>query len=123
MGMEDPARVLVVDDEPVIREVVAEALEFEGYAVETATNGAEALAKVRAHAPHVIVLDLMMPVMDGWSFLHACRTCPACTGVPVVVTSAYQWLPEIAAGLGVRACLAKPFDLRVLLGAIARLTR
>ncbi|MBV9173586.1 MAG: response regulator, partial [Chloroflexi bacterium] len=68
--MEDPARVLVVDDEPVIREVVAEALEFEGYAVETATNGAEALAKVRAHAPQAIVLDLMMPVMDGWAFLH-----------------------------------------------------
>ena len=121
--MEDPTRVLVVDDEQVLRELVAETLELEGYVVETAANGAEALAKVRTHAPHAIVLDLMMPVMDGWAFLTACRTCPACAGVPVVVTSAYRWLPEIAASLGVRACLAKPFHLSTLLGAIERLTR
>ena len=123
VGIEDPARVLVVDDEPVIRELVAEALELEGYAVETAANGAEALTKVQARAPSVIVLDLMMPVMNGWDFLNACRAYPACAGVPVVVTSAYRRLPETAASLGVTACVAKPFDLRVLLGAIERLIR
>jgi CheY-like chemotaxis protein len=59
-------RVLVVDDEESIRAIVAEALEDEGSAVATARNGAEALIQVRASAPHGIVLDLMMPVLDGW---------------------------------------------------------
>jgi hypothetical protein len=65
-------RILVVEDDPSIRMAVAEALEDMGYLVETASNGAEALAKVRADGFAAIVLDLMMPVMSGWEFLDAC---------------------------------------------------
>lgn len=115
--------VLVVDDDETIRTTVAEALELEGYAVASAANGAEALDLVRQQRPRAIVLDLMMPVMDGWQFLEHCRADARCAGTPVLVTSAYRNLPEAAARLGVTGCITKPFDLEVLLGAVERLVR
>jgi len=117
------APILVVDDDQTIRETVAEALQLDGFHVETARNGAEALAVVRARCPSGIVLDLMMPIMDGWQFLERCRDSELCTGIPVVVMSAYNKLPEEAARLGVKGCIAKPFDLDVLIGAIERAVR
>jgi DNA-binding response OmpR family regulator len=117
------SRVLVIEDDESIRAALAEALDLEGYAVETAANGALALDKVRVAQPDVIILDLMMPVMDGWAFMKACRSEALCAGIPVLVTSAYRKLAETAPELHVQACLAKPFDLDVLLGAVERLLR
>jgi CheY-like chemotaxis protein len=117
------ARVLVVDDDATIRSTVAEALELEGYVVARASNGAEALDLVREQRPGAIVLDLMMPVMDGWTFLEHCRTEPECSGTPIIVISAHRDLPRDAETLGVNGCLAKPFDLDVLVGAVDRLVR
>jgi CheY-like chemotaxis protein len=114
------ARILVVDDDDTIRDTVAEALELDGYAVDTARNGAEALDAVVQHQPSGIILDLMMPVMTGWQFLEQCRQRQLCVGTPIVVMSAYNKLPDEAASLGVSGCIAKPFDLDVLLGAIER---
>jgi CheY-like chemotaxis protein len=114
-------RVLVVDDDDAIRLTVADALQDEGYQVITATNGQEALAQVESGPPDAIVLDLMMPIMDGWGFLEACRTRELCQGIPVLVMSAYRRLTETAPDLKVRACIAKPFELDVLLGAVERL--
>lgn len=116
----DPARILVVDDDDLIRETVAEALELDGFAVEKARNGREALEVVRSRRPNGIILDLMMPIMTGWQFLESCRADQLCDGIPVVVMSAYSKLPEEASTLGVKGCIAKPFDLDVLLGAIER---
>jgi two-component system, chemotaxis family, chemotaxis protein CheY len=115
--------VLVVDDDSMIRAVVAEALELEGYGVVTATNGAEALDRVRANPPRAVVLDLMMPVMDGWQFLDACRKENLCADIPILVMSAYRHLGEQAPKLRATACIAKPFDLDVLLGAVDRLVK
>lgn len=114
------ACILVVDDDAIIRETVAEALQLDGFSVETARNGAEALLVVRQHLPNGIVLDLMMPTMTGWQFLENCRASHLCEDIPVVVMSAYSHLPDEAATLGVNGCIAKPFDLDVLLGAIER---
>ena len=115
-------RVLVVDDEEPIRLTVAEALEDEGYAVATAENGAEALVQVRATRPHGIVLDLMMPVLDGWGFLKACRADELCAGIPVVVISARRKLIEaVPTELRVDRILAKPFALEDLIEAVAEL--
>jgi two-component system, chemotaxis family, chemotaxis protein CheY len=114
-------RVLVVDDEDIIRTTVAEALDFEGYEVITATNGVEALEQVRTAQPDAVLLDLMMPVMDGWTFMEACRRDELCAQTPVLVMSAYRNLTEAAPSLGAKACIAKPFDLDVLLGAVERL--
>jgi two-component system chemotaxis response regulator CheY len=115
--------VLVVDDEKAIRELIADALDFEGYAVLTAANGADALAKLPKTRPDVIVLDLMMPIMDGWTFLTRLRSEPAHAGIPVLVISASHDLASSAPRLGARACVAKPFDLDVLLAVIDRLMR
>jgi two-component system, chemotaxis family, chemotaxis protein CheY len=118
-----PKRVLVVDDDEVIREAVAEALEFDGYEVSTASNGAEALDHMRTSHADAVVLDLMMPVMNGWQFLEACNRDTLCQGVPIVVMSAYRNLAQATPGLGASACIAKPFDLDVLSGALERLMR
>ena len=116
-------RILVVDDDDTIRETLADALHLEGYTVDTAANGAIALDRVRQARPDAIILDLMMPVMDGWRFMSAYRSEAACIGIPVLVTSAYRQLGEAAPELRVQACIAKPFDLGVLLGAVERLLR
>jgi CheY-like chemotaxis protein len=115
-------QVLVVEDEEALRTVVAEALREDGYEVMTAANGAEALELVRQTSPDAIVLDLMMPVMDGWAFLEACRREPCCGDTPVLIVSAHRKLAEIMA-TEVRAdeFIAKPFELDALLGAVERL--
>jgi two-component system, chemotaxis family, chemotaxis protein CheY len=118
----DPRKcVLVVEDDSMIRSVLAGALADEGYAVLTASNGLAALEEVRRGAPDAVLLDLMMPVLDGWGFLAQCRDEQLCTDIPVLVMSAYLRLPETARELKVRGCIAKPFDLDVLLGAVERL--
>jgi CheY-like chemotaxis protein len=115
-------RVLVVDDEEAIRTTVAEVLGDEGYAVVTARNGAEALERVRAIRPDGVVLDLMMPVLDGCGFLQACRQEGLCAGTPVLVMSAYRRLAEAAPSeLRVDQFLAKPFELEALVQAVERL--
>jgi CheY-like chemotaxis protein len=116
-------RILVVDDDDSIRGLVSEVLRDDGYQVREATNGAEALAVLGTTCPDLIVLDLMMPVMDGWTFVERCRAAAPCGDVPIVVTSAAYDLPNTAARLrrlGVRTCLAKPFDLDGLLALVER---
>jgi CheY-like chemotaxis protein len=115
--------VLVVDDDQSICEIVAEALSLEGYAVVTAGNGAEALALVRANPPDSIVLDLMMPRLNGREFMEACRNENLCGRAPVLVMSADPGLAEAARELGAAACIAKPFDLDVLIEAMAHLVQ
>jgi two-component system, chemotaxis family, chemotaxis protein CheY len=110
-------RVMVVDDEPDIRELLAVWLRDEGFEVTTAENGLDALGLLADFSPDAIVLDLMMPVMDGWAFAEACSQMTGPVGIPIVVVSATHALTKAADRLrpyGVRACLAKPFDLGVL---------
>lgn len=114
-------QILVVEDDAAIRALVSEVLRDDGYDVSEASNGAEALEYVGGHRPDLIVLDLMMPVMDGWSFVEECRRSARCREVPIVVTSASHDLSRTADRLrsyGVRTCLAKPFDLDGLLALV-----
>ncbi len=116
-------QILVVEDDASIRGLVSDLLRDDGYQVSEACNGAEALDAVRERRPDLIVLDLMMPVMDGWTFVEACRQEPGCDNVPIVVTSASHDLPRTAERLrsfGVRTCLAKPFDVDGLLALVER---
>ncbi len=112
--------ILVVDDDGDIREFVRAVLEDQGYEVRTATNGQAALDKVRRDPPGAILLDLMMPVMDGWCFLKARLTLAATCQCPVLVMSAAGG-PCMARQLGARDFIAKPFDLDTLLGKVAAL--
>ena len=116
-------QILVVEDDDAIRGLVSEVLRDDGYQVSEASNGAEALERLRDQRPDLIVLDLMMPVMDGWTFVEKCRSHADCEDVPIVVTSASHDLPLTAERLrtfGVRTCLAKPFDVEGLLALVER---
>ena len=115
--------ILVVEDDAAIRGLVTEVLRDDGYDVSEAANGVEALRVLGSHKPDLIVLDLMMPVMDGWTFVEECRRHKCCNEVPIVVTSASHDLPNTAERLrsyGVRTCLAKPFDVDGLLALVER---
>ena len=112
--------ILVVDDDPAIRDVVADILEISDYPVDTAVNGAEALEKIRRERPAAVLLDLMMPVMNGWEFLRACRKEPPCAHVPVVVMSAARDASNVVDELGAQAFLPKPFELDTILSVVGQ---
>jgi two-component system response regulator MprA len=109
-------RVLIAEDDTAIRTFLAQALADEGYIVETAVNGAVALERCAAFAPDVVVLDLMMPLVDGFQFLR--RRGSGCTAPVVVISAAYQ-SDAVPPGLGIVAFVAKPFDFAVLLRTVA----
>ena len=111
-------RVLVVDDDPDIREVLFSALEDEGFEVVPAANGAEALAVIRTFQPDVILLDLMMPVMDGWQFASELRAREQ--EIPLVLLSAARDLGVHARQLAAADVISKPFDLAELLPKVTR---
>ena len=110
--------VLVVNDDGHIGDFLRVALEAKGYTVTTAKDGREALDKVRRDPPDAVLLDLMMPVMDGWGFLTARGTLAAQCQCPVPAMSAAGGR-YMARELGAKDFLAKPFDLDALLGKVA----
>jgi len=113
--------VLVVDDDPDILEAISDILETEGYRVARARHGVEALARVAEERPALILLDLMMPVMDGPAFAAALRSQEGGQAIPVVVISA-DGNAERAERVRAQAFLAKPFDIDALLTQAARAT-
>jgi two-component system chemotaxis response regulator CheY len=118
----DSRRVLVVEDERGIREALEAALLDEGYEVRTATHGREALDTLAAWPADLILLDLMLPIMDGWVFLRERRRLGAAPDARVIVVSATRESRDgTAADLGVDAVVPKPFDLGRLLDTTARL--
>jgi two-component system, chemotaxis family, chemotaxis protein CheY len=116
-------RVLVVDDDGAVRSIVAETLRGEGYQVDEANNGAAALEQLQAVAPDVILLDIVMPVIDGYEFLERLRQEGGIADIPIVLVSATHALPDAAHNLGVRAVLTKPFDMGILVAIVDRLAR
>jgi len=110
--------ILVVDDDPDIRATVSEILDLEGCNVTAASNGLEALEQIETSPPCVVLLDMRMPVMDGWGVARELRA--RGVGIPIVVMTAAQdagrWAREIAAD----AVLPKPFELDDLLDIVSR---
>lgn len=121
--MPGTAHILVVDDDGDLRRSLVELLEEQGYAVSCASNGEEALAVLERERPNAILLDLTMPVMDGWTFRRRQQADPRFAGIPtVVITASYSDERQVA-GLGAAAFLAKPFDLASLTGTLQRVCR
>ena len=107
--------ILVVDDDPDILEALSEILEAEGFAIRQARNGLEALGELAPEPPQLILLDLMMPVMDGWEFAARIRRRADWARIPVIVLSADRNIGGKARDLGALGYLAKPFELQDLL--------
>lgn len=106
--------ILLVEDDEDIRESLGYFLKSEGYEVQTAANGKEGLEKLHAEKPGLVLLDLMMPVMDGWQFLEEKNhdKDQTISKVPVLVISAVRGNPYIPGALGF---VKKPVDLRRLM--------
>jgi CheY-like chemotaxis protein len=119
--MAEPGRILIVDDDDIIREALQMALEDAGLTVRTAHHGRAALETLDAWRPDLILLDLMMPVMDGWSFREAQRARPNAAHIPVIVLSAARGLSEIADALRPVQVIPKPFELEEVIGAVFRI--
>jgi len=115
------ARVLLVDDDPEILEATGSVLREWGYAVDEARDGATALSLARNARPDLMLVDLMMPVMDGWTLIQRLREEKVAPGVPVVVFSADRDAREKARHLDARAALRKPFELEELQSVVERL--
>lgn len=114
-------RVLVVDDEPMVRETLGQVLTDEGYVVDLAVDGETALASVQAARPDAILLDLMMPGMNGRQFLQALRENPVYEHVPVLIMTAVHGLNVNLATLGASEVVEKPFNVEELLNKVALL--
>lgn len=115
--------VLVVEDDLDIREVMRMVLEASGYQVSEAGDGAEALAVARAQRPDIILLDLMMPGMDGFQFRELQLQDPAIAAIPVVIVSGGGAVPQKAAQLKAAGYLVKPTDVQRLLAVVRDLCR
>lgn len=121
----DPIRVLVVDDDESIVDMIRMGLEAEGMQVVTASDGAEALETLRAQRADVILLDIMMPRVDGWMALMEIRNDPVTADIPVIMlTAKTQDLARILAfKQGVQQYVTKPFNLMELVARIESLMR
>jgi CheY-like chemotaxis protein len=116
-------RVLVVDDDPVIQRLLQVNFEMEDYEVVTAGDGAEGLERARDSQPDVILLDVMMPKMDGIAVAKALRADPATADLPIVMLTAKAQAADIQAGreVGVNVYVTKPFDPLELLETVREL--
>ncbi len=110
-------RIHVVEDDPAIRDLLADFLDLEGYAVSASPNGAAALEHVRGGPPCLVLVDLMMPVMDGAECIRHCRADARLHDPPIVVASAASVVRDVA-GLPVQGFVHKPFDLHRLLAVL-----
>ena len=114
-------QVLVVDDDEAIRSLITEVLAEEGFAVANAVNGRQALDRIAAQLPGLVLLDLQMPVMTGWETLAALQTAQVL--VPVVLMSAGVRVQQEAARHHAAGYLAKPFALDDLVAVVERFTQ
>ena len=113
--------ILIVDDDPAILDLIAQLLADEGYDILTANGGQAAVDLATAHVPKLILLDLMMPEMNGWQVVDVLKSTAHTRNIPILLLSARRDMSVTARELGVANYLAKPFDLEELLGCVEKI--
>jgi CheY-like chemotaxis protein len=111
-------QILIVEDDISIRDSLAQLLVYEGYDVIGASNGQEGLESVKISKPCVILLDLMMPVMDGWQFSDHLNADPDLSRIPVIIISAHEKVSEISKDLRAQGFVKKPINVDQLLETV-----
>lgn len=114
-----PARILIVDDDESIRQTLQEALREANYEVATASNGSEALGVLERWRPDLVLLDLVMPRMNAWTFAEAYRNLPYPRAPILLVTAAGAHAEKAAQDIGAADVVIKPYNLADLLDLIA----
>lgn len=114
------AKILVVDDEVNILTILKDSLEFSGFQVVTAVDGLDALQMVSKENPHLVVLDIGMPKLDGWEVCRRLKNDPATKDLPIIILTAYAQSSDQRKGLqlGADSFIAKPCDLAYLVEEI-----
>jgi len=114
------AKILVVDDEPNIVQTLQDRLEMNDYQVVTAVNGQAGLEKATSEQPDIVLLDVIMPIMDGLEMLERLRKNDATRNIPVIMLTARSQNQDVARanGYGIEDYVVKPFDLSELLEKI-----
>ncbi len=110
--------ILVVDDDPAVRETVSDILESEGYAVDTAGNGLEALQRLEQESPALVLLDIHMPVLDGYGFVR--KLAERGVRLSILVFSAAREARLWAREIGACGVVTKPFEMLELLEAVKK---
>lgn len=116
----DKIKILIVDDEPDLVQTLRDRLEMNGYDIVTANNGKEGLEKAVQEKPNIILLDVIMPVMDGLEMLEALRKHPECKDCAIIMLTARSQRQDIvrAKVCGIQDYVVKPFDLSELVEKI-----
>ena len=113
-------KILVVDDDATILDMLKTFLQTKGYEAETALDGAEGLAKVKSYRPDLIILDVMMPRMDGYTFIREIKKDAAFRNLPVIVLTAREMMRDMFVQEGIQDYVMKPFQTEELLASISK---
>lgn len=117
-----PKKILVIDDDQEIVELARRRLEANHYEVLTARDGIDGFAILKEHKPDLIVLDVLMPNMDGYSFVQEIKRMDDLRHIPILIVSAKDEMQDLFVAEGVNSFLAKPFKTEVFLEKIQQLT-
>ena len=116
-------KILVVDDEPSVLKVLKRRLESKNYDVITAEDGLEGLEKALEQRPDLVISDIMMPTMDGYTFIKKLKAKPGLSRVPILILTAKEKMQDLFLFEGIKACdyIVKPFETEDLLNKITQL--
>jgi len=110
--------ILIVEDDQEVSNLLLDVLETQGHTARTAGNGLEALNRIKERRPQLILLDMMMPFMDGLQFIERLRANEEWTNIPVVVMTAVYDMSSLERKTGAKAILTKPFDIELIVDAV-----
>ncbi|NLE65753.1 MAG: response regulator [Elusimicrobia bacterium] len=114
-------RILLIDDDPGVMSLLKKPLEAAGYRVDMSGNGAEGLESARLQRPDIVLVDVVMPKMDGFSFVREMRSDDALKKTPIIVITAKTDLDDLFRAEGVEAFLKKPISIEEVLGRVEML--